>query len=581
MPLVNRAVSFKALLWLPFIVFFQGCASQGGQYNRVDSHPVGPDEYEDYQAFQEQLVLLPYSTQQLILSESRLLAPRQQATAGEASKTRSPGDYRARLGYVLQHTQQPALLPDSQFQSLKMVVNGDREDTRTLYRKMFVGYLSSPEFNCRQPLFFAYFANRYSLPAKRHTELKNACSAIVPFSLITYFGEEQVIWLDTRRVRDIHLLFAGKNNKIASRFGHVAIRLVVCPEVTSSDEECAANLYEHIVLGFQAHVDDLSISTLKGLTGKYKAFLFASQFIDVYQNYAITEFRTMHSLPLIINEVDRPRIVRSLSEIHWQYTGDYKFITNNCATLLQDALHVIWPQYAQRKNPAKVFLRPDSFFGAIQNPNLSLYEKLSPLATAEQAGYYFSSTREFYLQALQYMNESMDSHQYLDLTSYLLTEPLLRRAAREDDPDLMKALSNNNKLKEAHLMLEEYAVLTSERQLRIESALYMEEQNFAERQDEVTADMSPHEHEVFKTCILDPHLQRRAPKQSSDGIPRHSSNAGAQDLQAYCYDSGNRQLLADLLSNIKGARSAQWKRMKEVSRYWSDSIENVKLLKGI
>jgi len=165
---------------------------------------------------------------------------------------------------VLTHSQDQALIPDDEFVSLRNVVIGVQREQEQPYAAALASYLTQSDFSCQQPLYGRYFQRRYSAEPTEYQ-----CPAEVPFSVLTRYDGATNVWLDPKRVKSIHLLFAGMSESLASRFGHLALRLVVCPEGKTSASECDANLFEHLVLGYQAHIDELSLNTLKALNGDY------------------------------------------------------------------------------------------------------------------------------------------------------------------------------------------------------------------------------------------------------------------------------------------------------------------------
>lgn len=485
------------------------------------------------------------------------------------------GKPKALLHEILLITDTAQLVANDKFVSLVGVVIGEPSDVEKYFNDAFINYFLDPTFACKQPIFTNYFNHRYAA----FTAPINCESEAVPFSKMTQYGEEQIIWIDPRRISSIHLLFAGNSEQLASRFGHVALRLIVCPEKSSSDDECKVNLREHIVLGFQAHIDDYSINTLKGLMGTYNAYLFAYPFMDAYENYAINEFREIFSLPLVMDNDTREYMIRGLSEIHWRYKGDYKFFTKNCATLLQNAFRQIWPEYAQILPDNS--MRPDTFFQVMQNNKLTDADKLFPLEYAESNGYHFASTKQYYDAAFNYVLKEMSSPLFGNLASYLAIPPVERRNNMLKDTTYLDRLRSDKKLLDAQFMMEEYAVINSERLMMIAAAGYLEEQNFTERYKEIELELDEKQKKVFRRCIVEPIKQRMQPIRRSDGIPFNELFEKAEVAKAFCYSQENRGIFLDAMLTIKGAKSENWYTLNAMTRYWSESIANVLFLEKI
>lgn len=554
----------RPLLW-PFLALsLCGCSLQQVERHIDTRLSVSNSEYE---RLNEILLRAPASVADILRDE--IIVTKDNATQEPQLAQRKPKQL---LQELLKQTHNPQLQLDEKFRTLSETVMGERNELSAIFVKSVVEFIASPDNNCRQPLIHRYFVSRYA-PTTKPT----ACEGTVPFSLISRYGNPKIVQFDPKRVRAIHLMFAGKSQQMASRFGHVFLRLVVCPEVSSSNEECALNVFEHVVLGYQAHVDDLAINSFKALTGEYSAYFFANTFMDVYQKYAINEFREIYSLPLKVKVADIANMVRALAEVHWRYQGDYKFITQNCATLLQDLLRELWPAYAASE-PER-FLRPDSLFKSMRNSSLFSNETLASLAVAEQQGYYFPSTRQYYSLAFDEVIGALQSPLFNDLDSYWRTSPAIRRKLMLENVSLAAELSQRGRTWQAQVLLEEYAVLASERQMMIEAARYLEEQDFLDRKDEILALLEPHQRTAFQHCILAPILQRARPDKKRNGIPLKIQSGNAAVMQDDCHSADSRRTMLEIVASIPGAESAQWERLQTISQYWAQSIENVFALK--
>ena len=405
----------------------------------------------------------------------------------------------------------------------------------------------------------------------------------MPFAVVTRYEGGQITWLDPRRVKSIHLLFAGQSGEMASRFGHVALRLVVCPQADASEEACDANLFEHVVLGFQAHIDELSLNTFKALAGEYKAYLFASPFMEVYEQYAIGEFREIYSLPLVLDEAQRERMVRELADIHWRYAGKYNFFTRNCATMMQEALRKAWPAFAQSAQLQSSYLRPDSLFEAIKRSELSQGHRLERLEQAERTGHFFSSTRGFYARAVDEVRAAMSDPEFSDLDGYLKLSPVQRRQDMEADTPFSERLSRSSHLREAQIMLEEYAVLRSMRMMMMEAARYFEQHDLLARGDTIVKQLDAEHARVFNDCLLTPIRQQLDPVRRLNGVPDAADIPAVEDggRISRCESLASRKLLLETITTMGDPESEQWKQLLAISRYWGESIRNLNLLKAM
>lgn len=471
------------------------------------------------------------------------------------------------------HIASNSLQSDAAFARVVKAVLGENGLSGQIFTTALTDYKARLDYACRQPLFARYFQQR--LKADVPVAL---CRSEIPFAVMTRYDGMKVIWLDPARVKSIHLLFGGKGQGMMSRFGHVALRLVVCPLGQTSADVCDANLSEHLVLGFQAHVNELSLDTFKGLSGQYKAYLFANPFMDAYEQYAIGDFREVYSLPLRLDDSRRETMVRELADIHWRYTGQYRFLDNNCATLLQEALRAVWPELAANPATATNYLRPDSFFKVMRTSILADGNKLSSLEFAEQNGFYFSSTRPFYDRALAEVMSHRQNPDAKTLEAYLAVEPVLRRQAIIDDVAYKSLLNTDAHVREAQIMLEEYAVLRSERLVMTEAAQYLEQQGFLVNGEKMATRLDDEHAQVFNDCLLKPLRQQFRPIRRLNGIPTIPEIVTGGETSA-CQSATAKALLQASIVMVSDTDSVYWQRLNAASRYWEQSITNVSFLK--
>lgn len=129
-----------------------------------------------------------------------------------------------------------------------------------------------------------------------------------------------------------------------SRLGHSMIRFVVCaPErmnkltgkvisATKFGPKCLADLDYHFVASFRAKVAEESLDYWGGVNGKYPSNLFIMSLKNAMKEYNKIERRDLYSYPLKLSKVEKDRLVDHTLETFWEYSGSYKFFTNNCAS---------------------------------------------------------------------------------------------------------------------------------------------------------------------------------------------------------------------------------------------------------
>ncbi len=322
-----------------------------------------------------------------------------------------------------------------------------------------------------------------------------------------------------------------------------------------------------------AHIDEFSINTFKALNGSYMAYLFANQFIDSYTDYTISEFRELYSLPLRLTDIERKKMVRDLSEIHWRYQGDYKFFTNNCASMLQKALRVIWPTASETLALKEDFVRPDSFFEAIRSSALTTFDKTTSLEEAERDGYYFSSMENTYNLAADMVKSAMTAPFFNSLDEYLQFNPKSRWDTIQHDTAFINMLTYNPRLLEALIMIEEYSVINSERLMLIASAEYLEEKNLTENPERYTERLTPVQSQVLTDCLITNIKQRLHPIERLNGIPE--SEIILKNIDSTCDDDVTKNILRQAIYNLNDKDDQKWQDLLLISQYWTESISNV------
>jgi hypothetical protein len=443
-----------------------------------------------------------------------------------------------------------ALQPDERFLATSTLLDnspdGVEESTLpTRFAHELAHYLEDADYPCRFPVYGGYFARRYQTrPDFSH------CSATVPFFLIDSRIGGQLVQLDPTRIRAIHLLYSIEGAALQSSFGHVALRLIVCPATTSSDHECAINLQQQVVLGFMGRVDDLVTNPAKGMLGGYDAHLSAFTFREIYRNNALFDDRGMYSLPLRLTPDNLQQMVRELSEIHWSYRGNYRFFTNNCATLLQDTLAQMMESYQQDDQLADGFLRPDTFFAAARKSPLTDASGLQDLASAERNGYYFSPNKPYYHQALQALASKRQNMKSISLDNYLNAPGLQRRHWIEQDPLLLSTINQDPYFLEAQQLLEEYVLWHRWRALNILTIKYLLDAATTEHLQQLHQKFSndPDMRDFLHNCYEVP-LERigdRLPR--ANGLPDSDFLAWYQTSPTDCMNADRREQVRQVIN---------------------------------
>ncbi|NKF24541.1 lipoprotein N-acyltransferase Lnb domain-containing protein [Solimonas marina] len=470
-----------------------------------------------------------------------------------------------------------ALQPDARFDQVEQLVAGDAPHDRAAYARELAGFLSVADYPCRHPAYAYYFAQRYGSSVSY-----GACSDSVPFFLFDRKQGGRLVHIRPDHVSSIHVMFSSGGDSLASRFGHVSLRLIVCPDGPVTAERCERNLFEHVVLGYMARVDGLQINPLKGMVGGYAARLQGMSFMEAYRANTLLDDRNLYSVPLKMDHAQVEQIVRELSEVHWRYRGDYRFFTNNCATLLQDALAQMVAGYASDDELARGYLRPDTFFAALRHSPLVDARWLDKPAEAEARGYYFPSNRPYYRQARELIAAASQDSPAATLDQYASTPAKLRLQNILSDVRLKEAFAKDAHVLDAQILLEEYTLMQLQSMLTQRTIELLSRHDVVAGLSDLAADLGPApEREFFTQCYLEPlaALHRQLPR--ADGIPDDAFLDAHYRQAVDCNDIGERLKVSGLVAARMQQIEPGFIALRDIGRQIDLTLANISMLKGL
>ena len=202
----------------------------------------------------------------------------------------------------------------------------------------FEHFILDKEYKCRRPLQYRYFSKEFEYtPFQDHQ-----CSSSRKVSLTSISVPNSFVTIDSKRVYQIQYLLADKGEGIAAGFGHSMIRLVICaPEhrdhfgriilATPVGPQCLLDVDHHLVLSFRADTG-LTVDMARGFFGGYPSVLFIIPFSDIINEYAKVSMRNLYSFPIQYSEEQKNIFIANMFNIHWEYRGNYKFFSRNCAS---------------------------------------------------------------------------------------------------------------------------------------------------------------------------------------------------------------------------------------------------------
>ncbi len=286
-------------------------------------------------------------------------------------------------------------------------------------------FLLDPGYACRRPALYRYFAAEFGIPPPRAT-----CA---PGHVYVQVGSDAslppMLQLDTERVYEVDYLFAEGNERPMSRWGHSMLRLVVCAPGRARGPDCRLDLPYHQVLSFRAFIDDVQISSWRGLTGSYPSRLYVLPLDQVIEEYTKIELRGLQSIPLRLEPAEIAALLERTAQLHWSYDGRYYFLSNNCAVETFKLLHDGVPRLAGQ---GLASMTPTGLLRNLEQAGIADRTVLEDHDEALRRGYYFEALSTRYQEMFDVARQSLDLPQarvqeWLDLDPRD-REPWLERA---------------------------------------------------------------------------------------------------------------------------------------------------------
>jgi hypothetical protein len=149
----------------------------------------------------------------------------------------------------------------------------------------------------------------------------------------------------------------------------------------------------HRVLSFRAFVDDVQISSWRGLTGSYPSRLFLLPLEQVIDEYTKVELRGLQSIPLRLDPAEIVGLLERAAQTHWTYDGRYYFLSNNCAVETFKLLHDGVPRLAGEPLAS---ITPTGLLRRLKRAGIADASVLDDPAEALRLGYRFESAGMHY-----------------------------------------------------------------------------------------------------------------------------------------------------------------------------------------
>ncbi len=262
-------------------------------------------------------------------------------------------------------------------------------------------FLLDPEYACRRPALHRHFAAHFGWSPPH-----GACAPGLPYvSADADAGVAELLQLDPARVYAVDYLLAEANDRPMSRWGHSMLRLVICAPGRAPGPDCRLDLQHHRVLSFRAFVDDVQISSWRGLTGRYPSRLFVLPLDQVIDEYTKIDLRGLQSVPLRLERGEIAGLLERAARLHWSYDGRYYFVSNNCAVETWKLLHDGVPRLAAL--PLRS-ITPTGLLRKLGRAGIADASVLDDRGEAVRRGYRFESLGAYFQDMFEVADAALD-----------------------------------------------------------------------------------------------------------------------------------------------------------------------------
>ncbi|MGY3264477.1 DUF7844 domain-containing protein [Lysobacter sp. HA35] len=268
----------------------------------------------------------------------------------------------------------------------------ERTDSREFLAVNLEHFLLDADYACRRPALAHWFASRAGVAPPR-----TDCGAPA-FVLPNTDGAADtsaLLAIDPSRVYAVDYLLAGADKAPMSRWGHSMLRLVICAPGHALGPDCRLDIAWHVVLSFRAFVDDVQISSWRGLTGGYPSRLFVLPMPQVIDEYTKVELRDLTSTPLRLSRDEIASLLERAAQVHWSYDGRYRFVTRNCAVETWTLLHDGVPRLARMPLAS---VTPTGLLARLARADVADTSVFDDVDSARRLGYRFDSQAQHFAQ---------------------------------------------------------------------------------------------------------------------------------------------------------------------------------------
>ncbi len=413
----------------------------------------------------------------------------------------------------------------------------------------FERFVLDPEFSCRRPTIARLFASRFGWDPFPRRDCK--INTVVPLSQERISDSVvRFVNLDPKRLYQVHYLFASKGESAMSRWGHSMYRLVYCaPSRAEPGPDCLKDVSYHVVVSFRANVEGDVIDPIKGLGGDYPSQLYLLSMLEVMREYNTDELRDLISVPLKLTREETLEFLNRSLQLFWEYRGEYRFLSNNCAT---EALNLLKSVVADDGFQRQVHVvTPIGLYDELKAHGWMDDSFLQNRKFAQEQGYLFPSERDRLNRAFGSVGED------------------LRRSTAEQRLTRFKELSRQMQSSEKGVLASQFFILESFLVQSLEADFF---KSVAEllRDDESRARLDP-DGVMTKTIDRVKAIEKRLSPQSL--APSGYGIALPSDFRSNL-ESESSDLRAELTRLLPDLQRALEARLPERYRELLRSVEN-------
>jgi hypothetical protein len=334
-------------------------------------------------------------------------------------------------------------------------------------------FLTDPEFRCRRPALYRFFSRELqTIPFP-----ENACEINRTVYVTSLMGE-RAVQLDPSRVYEVQYLQAAPGNTFDSSQGHSMIKLAVCsPLRRTIGPECLQDFNHHLVISYQASINDVKVDIKKSLNGGYPSQLFIVPFNEILVQYSTKELRDLKAIPIDLNPDSKEDHLDQIVERFWSYRGKYKFLSENCATethSLFDAA-VIAPHPIQQSSPVS----PKGLMDLITTSNLENLNRPRTMEEQIRQGYFFPSQQRNRLESAFHAVRPLIPQKYQNTLQFLETSSADERATLYRQMDEQGVFKTHPEVAANFYLLEMQIFFVLDRRFQKEFAKLIETQKAA------------------------------------------------------------------------------------------------------